>query len=674
MSLQNIPPCPALSRFREDRGRHPAALAAVLTAFLTFQRPCGAADGKPSFAGEILPVLREFCFDCHGDGSKKGGVSLDSALGSVPLSGDPQSWLAVWRNVDARLMPPPEKPQPTPAHLALRKRWLETDVFHVDAQNPDPGRIPAHRLNREEYRNTIQDLLGVDFPTDIRFPVDDSGNGFDNNADVLSLSPLLMEKYLEAARRIVLQWAAGSPSGQRGVFRNEPLPQDPAAARAAQRDFLQRFAYHAFRRPVEGPVWDQIAAACAREPDLHQGLQTGMMLILSSPRFLFRTEPPPAPGTPGPTAPVDEFALASRLSYFLWGSCPDARLLELAAGNTLRTSLKTEVERMLRDGRFKRFSRTFGGQWLQTRDTVSVSLSVRSIVPKNTPKDFEKNFNTRTRGLLRQETELLLQHLLSENRPVEELLTANYTFLNKTLAEFYQIPGVTQSDFVKVPLPADSHRMGLLTHGSFLMVTSNPTRTSPVKRGLFVLDTLLGTPTPPPPPNVPPLDEKKAHAGKLTMRQAMEQHREDALCASCHARMDPIGLALENFNAIGQYRESSEGSPIDTAGKLATGETFASIPELIQILTTSRKGDFYRRVSEKMLTYAIGRSLEYYDTPTINHLVETLHAQGGGWHSLLHAVIESAPFQKQRVNAPKVAMDATRDGTHTPRPTLPPSP
>lgn len=673
MFLRNPPPSLPLRRFHLSRRHRLIALGALLLAVVGLLRPCATAAAAHSFEKEILPVLREFCFDCHGDGSKKGGVSLDSASGAIPLSGDPQSWLAVWRNLDARLMPPPEKPQPTPEHQALLKQWIEKEIFHVDAQNPDPGRILLHRLNREEYRNTIQDLLGVDFPTDIRFPVDDSGNGFDNNADVLSLSPLLMEKYLEAAKRIVLQWAAGTPSSQRGLFRCEPLPQDPTAARTAQREFLQRFAYHAFRRPVEGPVWDPIAAVCAQESDPQQGLQTGMMLILSSPRFLFRIEPPPAAGTPGPTAPVDEFALASRLSYFLWGSCPDARLLQLATENALRASLKTEVERMLQDGRFKRFSRNFGGQWLQTRDTVSVSLSVRSIVPKNTHKDFEQNFNSRIRGLMRQETELLLQHLLAENRPVEELLTANYTFLNKTLAEFYQIPGVTKSDFSKVLLPMDSHRMGLLTHGSFLMITSNPTRTSPVKRGLFVLDTLLGTPTPPPPPDVPPLDEKKARASKLTMRQAMEQHREDPLCASCHARMDPIGLALENFNAIGQYRESNDGVPIDTAGKLATGETFASVPELIQILTTSRKGDFYRRVSEKMLTYAIGRSLEYYDTPTINRLVKALHAEGGGWHALLHAVIESAPFQKQRVSDPKVAMDATRGGTHTLQP-IPPCP
>jgi hypothetical protein len=283
---------------------------------------------------------------------------------------------------------------------------------------------------------------------------------------------------------------------------------------------------------------------------------------------------------------------------------------------------------------------------------------VRAVLGNLPYKEYEQHFNSRVRGLLRQETEMLVHHVLMENLPAEDLLTANYTFLNKPLAEFYGIRGVTKSEFTRVELPAESGRMGILTHGSFLLITSNPTRTSPVKRGLFVLDNLLGTPVPPPPANVPPLEEKKQQTQKLSMRAMMEAHRQDALCASCHARMDPIGLALEGFNAIGLPRENPGESPVDTAGKLVTGEAFHDVQGLAHILATTRKGDFYRRLSEKMLSYAVGRSLEYTDTPAVNRLVETLHANGGSLQALIRAISESAPFARQRVADTKLAIDA----------------
>jgi hypothetical protein len=613
----------------------------------------------PKFQNEILPVLREFCFDCHGDGSEKGGVSLDAPESALPLAGDPQKWLGVWRNLDSQLMPPPEKPQPSPQQKALLQRWIESAVFRIDPAHPDPGPPLLRRLNREEYRDTIRDLLGVDFPVEMRFPPDDSGHGFDNNAQVLSLSPVLVEKYLDAAKRIVLQWATETSPSRVNLLHGGPPPEEPAQRRAYLRETLQRFAFRAFRRPVEEAFLSKLLDLCSVEPDFENALRGGMVLILSSPRFLFRLETPPPADSQAKTFPVDEFSLASRLSYFLWNSCPDPKLLELASQNKLRANLDAEIARLLKDLRSKRFTRNFGGQWLQIRDTVSAPVSVRSVLGKKAHPDSEKHFNSRIRGFFRQETEMFLHHLLTENRPAEELLAANYTFLNKSLAEFYGIPGVSQSEFTRVTLPPESHRVGLLTQGSFLFITSNPTRTSPVKRGLFVLDNLLGTPTPPPPPNIPPLDEKKTAAKGLSMRRLMEAHREDALCSSCHARFDPIGLALENFNALGMYRDSVDESPIDTAGKLATGETFSNVPELAHILSTSRKGDFYRRLSEKMLSFAIGRGLEYYDTPTVNRLVETLHQENGGMQSLVRAIVRSVPFQEQRVSGSKVVMDAT---------------
>jgi hypothetical protein len=231
--------------------------------------------------------------------------------------------------------------------------------------------------------------------------------------------------------------------------------------------------------------------------------------------------------------------------------------------------------------------------------------------------------------------------------------------VNDKLAEYYGMPAVKGGDMRKVSLTRESRRAGYLTHGSFLLVTSNPTRTSPVKRGLFVLDNLLGTPAPPAPPNVPELEETKRNADKiLTMRQTMEIHREKALCASCHARMDPIGLALENFNALGKFRETEQGEPIDTAGELVTGEKFNNVQELVKVLTTSRKRDFYRCATEKLLTYATGRGVEYYDAPTIDKIVESLERDGGKARTWIYGVVESAPFQKRRGDGSRLLTDA----------------
>jgi hypothetical protein len=356
---------------------------------------------------------------------------------------------------------------------------------------------------------------------------------------------------------------------------------------------------------------------------------------------------------------VDEFALASRLSYFLWSSLPDDELLTLARNGKLRTNLRAQVDRMLKDDKSRRFVRNFAGQWLQTRDVESVSIDAQRILRLRRNEEADKIFNGRVRRAMRAETETMFGYLVKENRPLTELLSADYTFLNETLANFYGIDGVKGQDMRRVSLKGDSHRGGLLTHGSFLLVTSNPTRTSPVKRGLFVLDNLLGTPAPPAPPNVPTLEKTKQNSASfLTMREAMEIHRENALCASCHARMDPIGLALENFNALGKFRDKEAGKPIDTAGQLITGEKFTNTVELARILVTSRKKDFFRCATEKLLTYATGRGVEYYDAPTIEKIVEQLERDGGKARSWVYGVVESAPFQMRRGEGERLLSDA----------------
>jgi hypothetical protein len=390
-----------------------------------------------------------------------------------------------------------------------------------------------------------------------------------------------------------------------------------------------------------------------------KGVGEALTAVLASPRFLFRAEIQPEPNNPARIVPVDEFALASRLSYFLWSSLPDDELLAAARDGKLRSNLRPQVDRMLKDDRSRRFVRNFAGQWLQTRDVETLNIDARRILGLRRGEEPERFFNGQIRRAMRQETELLFGHLLKENRPLTELLTADYTFLNDRLAEFYGIPGVKGQEMRKVSLPPESHRRGLLTHGTYLIVTSNPTRTSPVKRGLFVLDNLLGTPAPPAPPNVPELEEARRAADKrLTMRQTMEIHREKALCASCHARMDPIGLAMENFNAVGKYRDQEAGQPIDTAGQLVTGEKFNSALELVDVLTTSRKKDFFRCATEKLLTYATGRGVEYYDAPTIEKIVERLERDGGQSRTLIYGIIESAPFQMRRGDGDRLLTDA----------------
>jgi hypothetical protein len=404
-----------------------------------------------------------------------------------------------------------------------------------------------------------------------------------------------------------------------------------------------------------------IAERTEREPGMtfEKGIGEALTAMLASPRFLFRAEIQPEPNNPSKIVPVDEFALASRLSYFLWSSLPDDELLALARDGKLRGNLRPQVDRMLRDEKSRRFVRNFAGQWLQTRDVETLNFDARRILRLRRGEEPEKFFNGQIRRAMRVETELLFGHLVQENRPLTELLTADYTFVNERLAEYYGLPAVKGQEMRRVSLAKDSHRAGYLTHGSFLLVTSNPTRTSPVKRGLFVLDNLLGTPAPPAPPNVPQLEETKRRADKiLTMRQTMEIHREKALCASCHARMDPIGLALENFNALGKYRDTEQGEPIDTAGELITGEKFSSVEELVKILTTSRKRDFYRCATEKLLTYATGRGVEYYDAPTIEKIVESLEKDGAKTRTLIYGIVESAPFQMRRGDGSRLLSDA----------------
>jgi hypothetical protein len=371
---------------------------------------------------------------------------------------------------------------------------------------------------------------------------------------------------------------------------------------------------------------------------------------------------------------------------------PDDELIALAGRGELRKNLAAQVERMLKDPRAENLARNFTGQWLQARDVEGIASNPQQVILRDAgeeetqrqlrqafmKRDFETakklnqyietvvkskpDFSKDMRKAMREETEKYFEYVAREDRPVTEFLESDYTFLNEDLAKFYGVPDVVGKEMRKVTLPAGNPRGGMLTQGSALVVTSNPDRTSPVKRGLFVLANFLGTPPPPPPANVPALeasetDFKDGH--EPTLRDVLKVHRENPMCASCHNRMDPIGLAFENFNAVGAWRDSERKQPIVAEGNLITGEKFKSVNELKRILVTEHREEFYRTLTGKLMTYATGRGVEYYDVETIDQIVKRLEDDGGRFSALLTGIIESAPFQKMRTTATVTANNPT---------------
>ncbi len=787
------------------------------------------------YSKTILPMLEKHCYECHGDGYDKGKVAFDS-LESHDQILDPQLWFKVLLNTRAGLMPAEDNPRLTPAEQAQLERWIKRDVFNIDPRTPDPGRVTVRRLNRVEYRNTVKDLLGVDYNTDHEFPPDDTGFGFDNIGDALTTSPMLMEKYVAAAQTIIAEAvpvAARKPAeqvvpgmqfvgnnarfkwGKRQLVFSEPAtltasfrnelpgnyrvkldlevngsyfpdpgkarmvftvdgqeiatqelayhdekqftfaapfrwnpsdhtmvlkleptvpaekpstvidlfvhrvvvegPLDPAhyvktdgydryfpravpqgkskKARAERRayaaEILGAFATRAYRRPLEDDTAERLAGLAEatytqKGKSFEQGVAHAMAAVLASPRFLYRLEQPEPHAAGATSANVDEYSLASRLSYFLWSTMPDAELIELAGRGELRRNLKAQVRRMLEDPRAENLARNFTGQWLQARDVEGIAMNPRQVILRDAGEEeslrklfqawrsqdeatarvladkidriveSRPDLDAKMRSAMRRETELYFEHVMRENRPVVELIDSNYTFLNEELAQMYGVPGVSGPELRKVTLPEGNPRGGVLTQGSALLVTSNPDRTSPVKRGLFVLANFLGTPPPPPPANVPALEASESEfkdGHEPLLSDVLKVHRENPMCASCHNRMDPIGLAFENFNALGAWRDTERKQPIVAQGSLITGEKFQSVGQLKKILANGHRGEFYHTLTSKLMTYATGRGMEYYDVETIDRIVERLEANDGKFSALLSGIVESAPFQKMRTQA-----------------------
>jgi hypothetical protein len=779
-----------------------AASCAILSA--------GPADSSSASASPIPGLVNQYCVSCHNQRLKTGGLTLDQVdLTQIPAQAE--TWEKVIRKLRSGTMPPAGVRRPDRATYDATASWLEEQIDQAASTHPFAGRPALHRLNRTEYANAIRDLLDLEINVNELLPPDDSAFGFDNNADMLGVSPALEERYLTAAGKISRvavgdpalpasseTWRIrqdlsqdrhidGTPLGTVGgtsvrytfplngryhfqakLYRtnlnimrgletphqveisldgrrihlatiggNEDLaglfekptdtgdavdarlqvdipvtagPHTIAVAFLSDAQFAQPVRLQPFLRSsvdnfdwsghphlqtlsVSGPfdpsgpgdtpsrrrifvcrpskpndaeecarrIVSALLARAYRQPTAAEadvmrvmtvyrsgsqekgsegrgfeaGIQAAVERILASPKFIFRSERDPAGLAPGSTYRLQSVDLASRLSFFLWSSIPDEPLLHLAAQDRLKDPkvLDAEARRMLADPRADAIVSNFAGQWLQLRNLANVQPNTDEF------PDFDDNL----RQAFRRETELLFRSVLSEDRSVLDLLTADFTFVNERLAQHYGIPDVYGTRFRRVAI-VDEARKGLLGQGSILALTSHAERTSPVVRGKWILENLMGLSVPPPPPDVPPLKPVQEGEQKRTMREQMSEHRANPVCAACHKTLDPIGFALENFDAVGAWRTQEAGNPIDATGELGDGTKVDGVVALRQAIL-SRQDVFVQTVTEKLLTYALGRGLDYRDMPAVRTIVRESQKNNYRLNSLILGVIESTPFR-----------------------------
>jgi hypothetical protein len=444
-------------------------------------------------------------------------------------------------------------------------------------------------------------------------------------------------------RSIVVDGPYNPPPPPASANQNKLLAHaDDLEPREAAREIISRFATRAFRRPVKPEEVERILRVydiAEKEGEKYEErLRLALCRVLVSPHFLFRVENDPSGAKAGDAYKISELELASRLSYFLWSTMPDDELFKLALAGELRKNLPAQIQRMLKDKKSSALVENFGGQWL--------TLSKLALVAPDI--GYFPQFDDDLRAAMQKETELFFEDILREDRSILHFLDADFTYVNARLARHYGIDGVYGAEFRKIKTPAN--RGGLLTQASILTITSNPTRTSSVKRGKWILEQLLGTPPPPPPPDVPEIDEKKIPTGSL--RQVMEQHRANPICASCHARMDPIGFAFENFDGIGAYREKDGGFSIDPSGELPDGKKFDG-PGGLKMILKEKKELFARSLAEKILTYALGRGLEFYDKCAVDRVLAALEKNDYRFSTLIVETVNSDPFQMRTATGEK---------------------
>ncbi|MEO2016156.1 MAG: DUF1592 domain-containing protein [Fuerstiella sp.] len=593
-----------------------------------------AAGGKSHFEVSVAPFLAQHCVACHSGDEAEAGIAFDRYSTSANVQTEYDLWEKAVRLIRDRQMPPPEEPQPTADELVAVATAIQAELATFDCTaEQHPGRVTLRRLNKAEYNNTIRDLIGLDLKLADDFPSDDVGNGFDNIGDVLSLPPVLLEKYLTAAQSIAEQAFADPQARDRVLV--HPVPAGDGRIDAVRRN-VRDFTERAFRRSItedeEARLFAIMKFAYEQDSSMDEIFKTVIAAVLSNPHFLFRVERDADSDDEDGIRELNSFEVASRLSYFLWSSMPDKALFDLARSGKLTRPevIVAQAKRMLADPKSKALVDNFAGQWLQLRD-------VSRLMPD--PELFP-DFDGELRTAMRRETELFFESMMKENRSVLEFLNADFTFVNERLARHYGIPGVKGPEFQQVALNAG--RRGILTHAGILMLTSNPTRTSPVKRGKWILENILAEPPPPPPANVPELEEDGETFGSL--REQMEQHRSNPTCSVCHLKMDAIGFGLEHFDAIGAWRDRDGRFDIDASGELPGGQKFSGAEELMEILVQEKKTEFCRCLAGKVLTYALGRGLSSYDRCTVNDIVRNLEQNDYRFEALITAIVTSDPF------------------------------
>lgn len=599
--------------------------------------PLAAAD---DFARHARPLLQKYCYECHGPDKQRGGIEVHNLNSSDAALRHHRFLENLAYEIEQGYMPPEDETDvmPTLAERETMVREIKTVLEMLKTGNfpPNPGRTTIRRLNRNEYNHTVRDLFGIDFAPGHDFPADGAGGeGFDNVGDALFIPPILMEKYFEASRRII-ESLYSSPASLERVLVVKPGERTTPSEAA-----LGTLRYHAtlaFRKRVADEDLASMVALFEKNTtagmDFAAAIRPSLQAILLHPAFLFRIEE----DQPGKDHwRIDDFELATRLSYFIWSSMPDRQLFKLADQGKLSdpATLRAETERLLADPRSIALSRHFAGQWLGFD-------ALRDVVEPDAERF--PTFTPSLRASMYRESVEFFNHLIRENRPLTELIHSDYTFANAELARHYGIPGVSDDRFQKITL-TDRQRGGVIGQASILTATSAPLRTSPVVRGKWILETLLGTPPPPPPPDAGelPADDKSLEG--LSFRERLEQHRTQPSCAGCHEKIDPLGFGLENFDAIGRWRtEDANGHPIDSLATLPGDITFSTPAELKELLLAADEL-FIRNVSRKMLAYSLGRPLEYYDEPVVTDLVKTLRSHDLSSRELVHAIVASKPFQ-----------------------------
>lgn len=607
------------------------------------------ADQRPQSTAysfeEAQGFLKAYCAACHQGKAAIAGFNLAQFSTADSFHDRGPKWNSILNRVRNNEMPPRGKPSPPMALREMFTDWVLASLkTEACAGGIVPGPAPVRRLNRTEYSSTIRDLLNLHVDVGGGLPADGAGGeGFDNAAETLFLSPIHAEKYLDAAKQ-ALDFAAKDPRS-RAKFLTAKPGKGVTPIQAA-RKILEEFVPRAFRRPVEESdllvYLGLFQSAQKSGKSFDDAILFAIRGVLVSPQFLFRAE------TVNPTSEprqLDDYALATRLSYFLWGSTPDGLLLALAEAGKLHEPdiLQDQVARMLRNTKSFDFVQSFVEQWLGTRALGQTIRPDAKLFPVYSGDE-------ELQGDIRYQPVLFFREILSNDLSLLNLLDSKFTITTKKLQKLYGLDvkpprGNNGSAPQRIELPDGSHRGGLLGMSAVLAVSSHPQRTSPVLRGKWMLDAILGTPPPPPPPNVPALEEPTGEAPK-TVRELLTRHRADPVCASCHSRIDPLGFALENYDALGRWRTEEGGKPVDAKGELPDGTTFDG-PDQLKAVLLEKKGLFVRNLTNKMLGYALGRGLTLKDSCVVDGIVADVERNNFSAHTLINAVVMSVPFRYQ---------------------------